>query len=213
MFRTTRSIRTGTLLGAGLLAAAVLTGCGGDSLVTTGPTTGGAGAAAPAGSAVVATPSTPSPAAPHNAADIAFANGLIPHHVQALASTQIAASNASNAEVKALAANISKAQVPEIESLSAWLTAWGEKVPVGAIGGGSAGGLTQNDLTKLSKTPAAQFDTLWLNTMIKHQQIALTLAQNEVKSGQSTEAKALATKIVKAQQADIATMKSLLKKP
>jgi uncharacterized protein (DUF305 family) len=222
MIRATRTTRTGTLVGAGLLAAAVLGGCGGAGAAT-GPSTdaaaqaGSSAAGGPAGGvaggsgAAAAAPNSSRPVGPHNATDVAFARGMIPQDVQALASTQIATSKARRAGVKAVATTISTSQVPQIERLSSWLVGWGQPVPAGMIPKGAGKGITQDDLAQLSKATTG-FDKLWLTTMIKHQQLVVTLAQAEVRSGSNPTVKALAQKIIKDQQTQLATMKTLLKK-
>jgi uncharacterized protein (DUF305 family) len=218
MLRATRRTGIGTLTGAALLAT-VLAGCAGGG-VAAGPTTGAAAAAgtaadtAAAGSAGGSAAAQPAnnTAGPHNTTDVAFATGIIPHNVQALASTQIASSRAVKPQVKTLASTLSKQQVPEIETLSAWLTAWGVPVPGGAVAQAGSSGLTSKDLSVLSTTSPSGFDKVWLNRMIKHQQQAVALAQVEVKNGSNAEAKALAKKMVAEKQTQIATMRALLKK-
>lgn len=75
----------------------------------------------------VSPPSSSSPsssstvAQPHNQADITFAQGMIPHHAQAIAMSQMAVGRAGSAQVKDLAARIQGAQQPEIDEMSGWL--------------------------------------------------------------------------------------------
>ncbi|MFD2079650.1 Uncharacterized conserved protein, DUF305 family [Actinopolymorpha cephalotaxi] len=95
---------------------ALLTGCGPSDPGTTQEP----GAASPTASA---------PAGKHNAQDVAFAQGMIPHHEQAVVMSELAATRASSPQVKALAKRIEKAQEPEIAEMTAWLKAWGEPVP------------------------------------------------------------------------------------
>jgi uncharacterized protein (DUF305 family) len=214
----TRRTGIGTLTGAALLAT-VLAGCAGGG-VAAGPTTGAAvapgTAAADAASSNTAGSAAAAPvsntAGPHNTSDVAFATGIIPHNVQALASTQIASSKAVKPQVKSLASTLGKQQVPEIEALSAWLTSWGVPVPGGGVAQPGTAGLTSQDLSTLSTAPPAGFDKLWLNRMIKHQQQAVALAQTEVKNGSNAQAKALAKKIITEKQKQITLMKALLKK-
>lgn len=75
--------------------------------------------------------------AAHNAADITFAQQMIPHHQQAVAMAQPAADRAANGEVKQLAARIQGAQDPEITQMQAFLTAWAATAaaPPGDLGG------------------------------------------------------------------------------
>ena len=216
---TRRSVG-GTLVRLGLsatlcVAALSLTGCGGDP-PSAAPTTGVGAPSDPVSSTAAAAgdvaPTTAKPATPHNQIDITFASTMIPHNVQVLATTQIATSRAVQPQVKALAGKLSAAQVPQIETMSAWLANWGQPVPGGGTAANGSAGITQADLMKLSTAAPSGFDALWLTTMIKHQQASLVLAQNELKGGTSVEAKALAKKLVTEQQAQITTMKGLLAK-
>ena len=102
------------MLAAGV-AALLLAGCGGTSTPATDDRH-------PTPRSVSSGPTTVSAA--HNAADITFAQQMIPHHQQAVAMAQLAADRATNGEVKQLAARIQGAQDPEITQMQAFLTAW-----------------------------------------------------------------------------------------
>ncbi|NLG55438.1 MAG: DUF305 domain-containing protein [Rhodococcus sp.] len=62
----------------------------------------------------------------HNDADIAFAQGMLPHHEQAIVMSDIILAKADiDPRVIALAQQIKAAQGPEIDTLHEWMTAWG----------------------------------------------------------------------------------------
>ncbi|MGW6703854.1 DUF305 domain-containing protein [Streptomyces sp. NPDC054956] len=108
--------------------------------------TGAAAAAsfvlAATGSITAATAATPATTAAtvravaneHNQADVTFAQQMIPHHRQAVVMAQMVRSHSSSSEIKALATRIEKAQETEIDTMTGWLKAWGEKVPQGMGG-------------------------------------------------------------------------------
>jgi uncharacterized protein (DUF305 family) len=73
------------------------------------------------------------PDAEHNAADVTFAQDMIPHHQQAVEMSQLAADRAESAEVLELAEEIEGAQAPEITLMTGWLQEWDEDVPGDAI--------------------------------------------------------------------------------
>ena len=58
-----------------------------------------------------------------------FAQGMIPHHTQAIAMSSQASERAASQEVKDLAARIEQAQGPEIERMNQMLAAWGAPQP------------------------------------------------------------------------------------
>ncbi|MGP3691208.1 DUF305 domain-containing protein [Streptomyces sp. IBSNAI002] len=152
----------------------------------------------------------------HNAADVAFAQGMIPHHRQAVEMADLAPSRAESAEVKKLADEIKKAQDPEIKTLSGWLTAWGEQVPTeGAMdhsAHGMAGMMTAEEMDKLKASSGKAFDTVFLEMMIKHHEGAVAMAKTEKADGSFSDAKTMADAIITSQTAEITTMNNLLGK-
>ncbi|MEU9304115.1 DUF305 domain-containing protein [Streptomyces sp. NPDC048269] len=177
------------------------------------------GSADEAAPAATKSPSASSSAAQGrpNAADIAFAKGMIPHHRQAVEMADLAASRAESAEVKQLAAEIEKAQDPEIRTLSGWLASWGEQAPAeGATdhsGHGAGGGMmTAEQLAGLQKSSGKAFDTAFTELMIKHHEGAVAMARTEQGQGAFPEAKTMAEAIITSQTAEIDRMNGLLGK-
>ncbi|WP_328992714.1 DUF305 domain-containing protein [Kribbella sp. NBC_01245] len=161
--------------------------------------------------------STPSASAgAHNAADVEFATGMIPHHRQAVEMADLTAGKAQATAVKDLAAAIKAAQDPEIKQLSGWLTAWGEPVPTpGEHGGHDMSGsmpgmMSAEEMDALGKASGPAFDRMWVQLMIKHHRGAVTMAKTEQSVGQDPASIALAKKIETDQNREIATMQQLL---
>ncbi|MET9578821.1 DUF305 domain-containing protein [Streptomyces sp. DT199] len=208
--------RRAALVAATGAAAVVLAACGGDGAdrAAGGAGHGDAGGHAPAG--------TPSPQGAHNPQDVAFAQGMIPHHRQALEMARLAADRASSGTVKDLAGRIEKAQDPEIRTMTGWLKSWGEKVPGGAGGGGmdhSASGhsgmpgmMGGEDMAALEKLTGKAFDVQFLTLMVEHHEGAVEMARTEQDKGRHGPAKAMAGDIVTAQNAEIGEMNKLLGK-
>jgi uncharacterized protein (DUF305 family) len=199
------------LAGTAVLSSLLLSACGSSSHSgmnmgsSTGPSTG------PSSTSSYG----PAASGPHNAADVSFASDMIPHHAQAVEMASMALDQATNAKIKELATAIKGAQDPEINTMSGWLTGWGETVPVGnghAMAGMSMTGMmTDAQMQELSQAKGAAFDRLWVQMMTRHHQGAVEMATTELKMGQNSEAKALATKIITAQTGEIAQMAALLK--
>jgi uncharacterized protein (DUF305 family) len=158
-------------------------------------------------------------AAVHNDADVAFAQGMIPHHEQAVEMADMALdpATAAGGKITDLAKAIKAAQDPEIKTMKGWLTAWGVDSSGGMAGMDHSGGgampgmMSADDMTKLGKLKGVEFDALWATMMIAHHKGAIEQANTEIKNGSSAEAKALAAAIVKAQQAEITQMTALAK--
>ncbi|GAA3716961.1 DUF305 domain-containing protein [Microlunatus aurantiacus] len=208
---TLRTGLRGSLAIAAALAVTGLTGCSSnDPSTMPGMDHGSSGSPSAAGSP--ATSSTPA-AGQHNDADVMFAQGMIPHHQQAVAmSDMILAKDGIDAKVTDLATQIKAAQAPEIAQMSGWLAGWGEN-PSPSMGmdhdmGG--GMMSQADMDALDQATGEDAARMFLTGMIAHHKGAITMAQNEVANGQNPEAIALAQKIITDQQAEITTMNQLL---
>ncbi|WP_415941952.1 DUF305 domain-containing protein [Streptomyces sp. 067-1] len=203
--------RTAVVAAAGA-AALVLAACGGS-----GDDDGSAGHGGHAATASSSAPaSTSASQGQHNAADIAFAKGMIPHHRQAVEMADLAPDRAQSAEVKKLAADIKKAQDPEIKKLSGWLTSWGEDVPAeGAMDHSMhdmGGMMTAEEMTELEKASGEAFDTAFMEMMIKHHEGAVDMAKTEQADGTYGPAKKMAGEIIDSQSAEIEQMNELLGK-
>jgi uncharacterized protein (DUF305 family) len=157
----------------------------------------------------------------HNADDVTFAQQMIPHHSQALDMAKLVPSRSTNPKVIDLAGRIEKAQDPEIKQMQGWLATWGasstssmpgmthESMP-GMSHDSMPGMMSADDMTKLQAAKGTDFDKMWLDMMIKHHQGAVDMAKTELSKGSNTDAKALAQKIIDAQQAEITEMQGLL---
>ena len=65
-------------------------------------------------------------------------------------------------------------------------------------------------MTKLKTLKGAQFDTLWLQSMISHHQGAVAMAEVEIADGESKDMKVMANNIVITQEAEIGELKQIL---
>lgn len=201
-----------TLPALALAAAGLLGACGDD-------------AASPAGSGSASGSAAAHATAEAGAADVRFAQQMIPHHVQAVEMAAMVP-DASSPELRDLAAAIEAAQQPEIDRMTALLEAWGEEVPGAGASGGGGGGheghggsgdaagmdgmMSADDLEALGATTGPEFERTWLTMMIEHHQGAITMAEAELADGSDPDARALAQKIVDAQLAEITLMEQLL---
>lgn len=200
-----------TLVGtavAVLTLTAALTACGAQG----GTSTGGS---APSSSAAQTND--------HNQADVTFAQQMIPHHQQALDMAAMVTGHTTNAKVIDLAGRIQRAQGPEIQQMSGWLTAWGASPNTGMDMPGmtgqsmpgmstapASGMMSADDMARLGRAHGADFDRMWLSMMIQHHQGAIAMATTELAQGANTDAKTLAQKIITGQRAEIAEMNGLL---
>jgi uncharacterized protein (DUF305 family) len=209
MIMTTRRFRTrraAAVVAATVTAATVLAACGGEDVLSRG-----------SGDivAVVARATPTHSSSAHNSADAFFAQQMIPHHRQAVAMAELAATRAFSPEVKALAAKIREEQGPEIRTMSGWLRSWGERVPenmpgMDDPGHAMPGMMGAGEMDQLSKASGRSFDTMFLQMMITHHRGAVMMARPEGSTGSYSPAKDLAETIVASQNKEIDQMKSLL---
>lgn len=150
------------------------------------------------------------------AAEVEFAQGMIPHHRQALVMADLAPSRAASPQVTALAAEIRAAQDPEIAQMTAWLTAWNQPQPAADAHEGDhsghssmAGMASPDQLAALEAATGEEFDRLFLELMIAHHEGALQMAE-PLRSSTVAEVAELAEAVVAGQTAEIAEMKALL---
>ena len=189
--------RTYLLAAAALAAALNLSACAGG----TAGTYGGGGPE---------TSTAPSSAAA-NAADVTFAQMMIPHHEQAVEmSEDILAKDGVDPRVVDLATQIKAAQDPEIKQLRTWLAAWGADEAMSGMNDGNTGMMSDDDMMALKGASGADADRLFLEQMMLHHEGAIAMAQLELDAGENADATAMAQAIVTSQTAEIQVMKDIL---
>ncbi|MGI5160535.1 DUF305 domain-containing protein [Microbispora sp. CA-102843] len=215
----------------GVLVTALLAGCGAPDLAggAASPAPAVPTAAAPAttpGTALTpeATPSpeaTPTPDAPlsatpdetgaakpsagANAADVAFARQMVPHHLQALEMARFAQTRAGDPWVREFAAKVATARDTDIRTFKDWLDMWGaeplprdHKMP---------GAQTRAEIEALAKLNGPSFDRKYVTLMIEHDNGAIKLARTEQADGAFEGAKALAVATATSLGAEVKELK------
>lgn len=153
---------------------------------------------------------------PHNSTDVEFAEGMIPHHQQALALAALVPGRSTNPDVIKIAAGIAAQQEPEVTAMRAMMIQWQVDPPATSHHGGSTesgnqqGMVDDATMAKLKTLKGTQFDTLWLQSMISHHQGAIAMAKVEIAHGQSQDMKVMANNIVITQESEIGDLKQLL---
>lgn len=162
-----------------------------------------------------ATNDTTTPGATFNDADVTFAQGMIPHHEQAIEMADIALDPnvAADDNVKEIATRIQGAQDPEIELMKGWLASWGQPEMGDTADhdmSSMTGMMSAEDMDMLASLTGSEFDTMWMQMMIEHHEGAIAMAEEVKTAGQNTDVALLADQIIAAQTAEIAEMKGLL---
>lgn len=127
--------------------------------------------------------------APPTDADVAFMQGMIGHHAQAVTMTALVAGRSTHPQLALLAERIAVSQQDEIAIMRRWLEV--RQLPVPAVGGTDPhaahaqhathgahdmpGMLTPAQMDSLSKAAGPEFDRLFLQYMIQHHEGALVM--------------------------------------
>ncbi|AOT02329.1 DUF305 domain-containing protein [Arthrobacter sp. U41] len=201
-----------TLSATAIAGAFALAGC------STGPSAPSATSSSPASPASsmpgmgpgMMSSSAPAAATEHNDADTMFAQGMIPHHEQAVEMSEMMLQKKDiPASVTDLATRIKAAQAPEIETMTGWLKTWNESATMGA-GTTMDSMMGEGDMKQLEAAQGTAAAGLFLTQMVAHHQGAIMVAQTEISQGKNAAAIKLSQDIVTAQEAEIKEMQDLL---
>jgi uncharacterized protein (DUF305 family) len=120
---------------------------------------------------------------PYTEADIRFMSDMIGHHAQAITMAGWAPTHAGDPAIRVLAERIVNAQQDEIATMRQWLRERNQPVPRpdSGMGGSHAhpmlmpGMLTPEQMARLSRARGAEFDRLFLTSMIQHHRGAVSM--------------------------------------
>ena len=152
-------------------------------------------------------------------ADVAFMQGMIAHHAQAIEMTKLLETRTTNPDMRKLAQRIAVSQADEIKMMQRWLVDRGQGVPGPPLvhmhdGMLMPGMLTREEMTRLAAVTGPEFDKLFLQGMIKHHGGALTMVHDLFATdgaGQESEIFAFASDVDADQRMEIARMAAMLK--
>jgi uncharacterized protein (DUF305 family) len=152
------------------------------------------------------------------AADVAFMQGMISHHAQALEMTALLKTRTASDAMRRLAERIEVSQRDEIKLMQQWLR--DHKQPVTDEHAHHAHGaalmpgmLTPDEMARLAAARGAEFDRLFLTSMIKHHQGALIMVKELFASpgaGQESEIHRFASDVDADQRMEIDRMAGML---
>jgi uncharacterized protein (DUF305 family) len=204
-----RTIPTGTALLAALLlgACSASIGNGGSAVVQAG---------APGEPSRPVQRPAPAVRAAYTPADVRFMQDMIEHHMQAVRMTDLAEQRTTRDEVRTLSRRIAASQSGEMQLMERWLTARGEPVTTQSGDGGHAhmpGMLTPAEMDLLERASGVAFDRLFLESMIRHHEGALTMVAGlraRDNSGEEPELHQFLSSVDTDQRAEIARMRTLL---
>lgn len=115
-------------------------------------------------------------------ADVAFMQGMIVHHQQAVDMAALIAERTNMEEVVAIGDKIAASQKDEIAFMTDWLTEKGQPVRMEGMGHASHMGMmgmaTPAQMEQLAASRGTNFDRLFLELMIRHHQGAIEMVDD-----------------------------------
>ena len=163
----------------------------------------------------------------HNAADVEFAQEMIPHHQQAVMMAEMVQRRGASGHLEDLAERIETAQEAEIDLMAGMLDAWGEdaawrghmrnpsRMHGWARDRGDGWGpmmMGRRPYGNLMRARQFGFERMWLTMMIAHHRVALRMTATEQAEGRSPDLVALAARMESVQRAEIAEMREMLRR-
>jgi uncharacterized protein (DUF305 family) len=201
-----------------LLVCAAAAGCGASGAGQTAPIVQ-PGAPGQDTRAISPEQATSMPQPRHTAADVAFMQGMIGHHAQALEMTELLKTRTRSNDMRKLALRIEVSQQDEIKRMQEWLRDRGERLPDphahhahdAAL---MPGMLTPAEMKQLADASGPEFDKLFLEFMIKHHEGALIMVRDLFAApgaAQEGEIFAFASDVDADQRMEIHRMSAMLK--
>ena len=162
---------------------------------------------------------------PRSQADIAFMQGMIMHHAQAVEMTALIPSHTTDKAIRTLGERISLSQADEIKFMKRWLAARNAPVSMAMPGmpdmdnkgkpmPAMPGMLTPQQMHELEQAEGAEFDRKFLTGMMQHHNGALVMVKqlfDTPGAGQDAELFDFATDADNSQRAEIRIMEDMLK--
>ena len=154
------------------------------------------------------------PDATWNDADVAFVQGMIPHHEQAVEMSNMMTGRTVSNSTAALAEQIRAAQTTEVALMQGFLADWGVELDPHAGHSGDhsmgEGMMSDEQLDELESAGGVDFERMWLTMMLEHHHGAVGMANTVLSGGRDPRVRSLAEGIIAAQQAEIAQIEALL---
>ena len=147
-------------------------------------------------------------------AQVRFMREMIQHHSQAIDMAIRIRDRSADADLRAVALDMTLAQQDQIGQMRGWMTQWNVKWAGQAMTAQHAremGMATPQDVAGLSERPVADAERDFLRLMIRHHQGALTMTRDFLEQDLPAPAEALARQIAAAQGSEIRLMTDLLR--
>lgn len=149
-----------------------------------------------------------SDSAGYSATDLMFARMMIPHHQQAVEMSELAIETSADTDLIDLAERIRDTQTDEIALMEGWLDDAGFRMP--GMDDANMGRMFGDDeMEALEEVNGSEFDTLFLESMIDHHELAIRMTRL-ILTSDNADVQALGESIVETQTAEIELMEQML---
>ncbi len=153
----------------------------------------------------------------YSPADVAFMQGMIVHHQQAVDMAALVEERTNTPEILAVAGRIDASQEDEMDFMRTWLSDRGEALEMAGMGhvnhAGMEGMATPEEMEALAAARGTNFDRLFLELMTRHHKGAVTMVE-ELHDRQGTAADPVmyefTSEVVNDQNAEIERMNAVL---
>jgi uncharacterized protein (DUF305 family) len=149
-------------------------------------------------------------------ADVAFMQGMIGHHAQAVEMVELLKTHSASEDMKKLGLRIQVSQEDEINMMQTWLKTRGQEVPgphAHHTGMLMPGMLTPPEMAHLAEAKGVEFDRLFLEGMIKHHGGALIMVEElfaKPGAAQDSDIYAFASDVIADQRMEMDRMAAML---
>lgn len=135
--------------------------------------------------------------------DKSFIDGMIPHHEEAITTSEEILTVTNNPEIKTLARNIIDAQKKEVSEMKTWHQSWFN-------GPYQNNGQYTSMMQDIAGKDIHESEELYLQGMIAHHKGAIAMAEKVLQTTQRAEIKTLANNIISTQNNEIKVIEQLL---
>jgi len=146
---------------------------------------------------------------PFNATDVSFVQNMLPHHMQALRTSEVLLERGEDPEVTEIAREIVEAQRSEIEEMQGFLRRF--DAPEKPAPADQQQVWDKNVADERAAETPRELETVFLTNMIPHHSAAVPMAQMEIKKGTFGPARELAQQIKMTQRREIMEMTMMLR--
>jgi uncharacterized protein (DUF305 family) len=146
---------------------------------------------------------------PFNATDVSFVQNMLPHHMQALRTSEVLLERGQDPQIREIATEIVEAQRSEIAEMQGFLRRFG--APEEPAPADQQQVWDMNVAAERAAETPQELETVFLTNMIPHHSAAVPMSQMEIEKGTFGPARQLAQQIKTTQRQEIMEMTMIVR--